>query len=89
MKKLDEYSAVIFDFDGTLVDSLSLWQDIDRIFLGSRGYEVPPDLHEAIAGMSFEETAEYFRKRFCRAVFEYATNLKGKGRLFEFPCVFL
>ena len=64
MKKLDEYSAVIFDFDGTLVDSLSLWQDIDRIFLGSRGYEVPPDLHEAIAGMSFEETADYFRKRF-------------------------
>ncbi|MGI6109906.1 MAG: HAD family hydrolase [Eubacteriaceae bacterium] len=64
MKYLEDYSAVIFDFDGTLVDSMALWHEIDCIYLGSRGLEVPPDLHEAIAGMSFEETACYFKNRF-------------------------
>lgn len=64
MKDLNEYAAVIFDFDGTLVDSLGMWQKIDDDYLGNFGIEVPSDLHEAIAGMSFDETADYFKKRF-------------------------
>lgn len=64
MKDLSQYAAVIFDFDGTLVDSLGMWQKIDDDYLGNFGIEVPADLHEAIAGMSFDETAEYFKDRF-------------------------
>lgn len=56
--------GIIFDLDGTLVDSMSVWKDIDIIFLAQHGYNVPTDLHEAIEGMSFTETAEYFKKRF-------------------------
>ncbi len=59
-----KYDAAVFDFDGTLVDSLGIWQDIDVDYLGELGISVPDDLHEAIAGMSFEETAAYFKKRF-------------------------
>lgn len=58
------FEAVIFDFDGTLVDSLGLWRAIDEIYLGARGIDCPPDLSEAINGMSYTETAEYFKKRF-------------------------
>lgn len=58
------YQAVLFDFDGTLVDSMSLWHQIDEIFLGQRGITCPPDLSYAIAGMSFPETAAYFKERF-------------------------
>lgn len=56
--------AVLFDLDGTLVDSMWMWEDIDLEFLGSRGIPLPSDLQQTIEGMSFTETAEYFKKRF-------------------------
>ncbi len=56
--------AVIFDLDGTLVDSMWMWKAIDIEYLGRFGYECPPDLQKAIEGMSFTETALYFKERF-------------------------
>ncbi len=63
-EKMKEMEAVIFDLDGTLVDSMWIWDPIDVEFLGEYGHQVPPDLHEAIEGMSFTETAAYFKERF-------------------------
>ncbi|KPU27894.1 HAD family hydrolase [Caloranaerobacter sp. TR13] len=56
--------AVIFDLDGTIVDSMWIWEQIDIDFLGKRGIKLPEDLQKAIEGMSFTETAIYFKKRF-------------------------
>ncbi|MBS6646641.1 MAG: HAD family phosphatase [Clostridiaceae bacterium] len=56
--------AVIFDLDGTLVDSMWMWKAIDIEFLGSYGYELPENLQREIEGMSFSETAVYFKERF-------------------------
>ncbi len=56
--------AVIFDFDGTLVDSVWVWKKVDDIFLSKRGLAVPEDLHQSIAGKSFSETAALFKERF-------------------------
>lgn len=61
---LNRIKAVIFDLDGTLVDSMWVWKEIDEEFLGKHGCPVPDDLQSSIEGMSFEETAEYFLKRF-------------------------
>ena len=61
---LTNITAVIFDLDGTLVDSMGIWKDIDIEYLGKRGYELPDDLQKSIEGMSFSETAVYFKKRF-------------------------
>lgn len=61
---LKEKRAVIFDLDGTLVDSMWMWKSIDIEFLGRYGYECPPDLQRIIEGMSFSETAAYFKERF-------------------------
>ncbi len=61
---LNNIEAVIFDLDGTLVDSMWLWKDIDREYLGQFGIKVPSDLQNCIEGMSFTETAQYFIKRF-------------------------
>ena len=60
----NDYDAVIFDLDGSLVDSMWMWGAIDREYLGELGYEVPSDLSGAIAGLSFYDTAEYFKNRF-------------------------
>lgn len=61
---LEDIDAIIFDLDGTLVDSMWMWKDIDLEFLGERGLELPPTLQKEIEGMSFNETAELFIERF-------------------------
>jgi len=56
--------AILFDLDGTLVDSMWMWEAIDIEFLGAYGYDCPDDIQRAIEGMSFSETAVYFKNRF-------------------------
>ena len=60
----ENINAVIFDLDGTLVDSMWMWRDIDIEFLGKYGIEFPDNLQNEIEGMSFSETAIYFKTRF-------------------------
>ena len=64
MDILKDIKAVFFDLDGTLVDSMHIWKDIDIEFLGRFGYELPPTLQKEIEGISFKETAIYFKNRF-------------------------
>lgn len=56
--------GIIFDFDGTLVDSMRLWEEIDVEFLAQRGHRCPPDLQREIEGMGLQDCALYFKKRF-------------------------
>lgn len=59
-----QFDAVIFDLDGTLVDSMWVWEKIDQTFLGRRNIEVPKDMEKDLEGKSFTETAIYFKERF-------------------------
>lgn len=61
---LKDIDAVIFDMDGTLVDSMWMWESIDIAYLAKYGIEIPKDLQKSVEGMSFTETAQYFKKRF-------------------------
>lgn len=61
---LENISAVIFDLDGTLVDSMWMWRDIDIEYLGKYHIPLPETLQKDIAGMSFSETAVYFKETF-------------------------
>ena len=56
--------AVIFDLDGSMVDSMWLWHELDVKYLGKFGIPTPYDLQSCIEGMSFHETALYFKERF-------------------------
>ncbi|MBN2830142.1 MAG: HAD family phosphatase [Candidatus Cloacimonetes bacterium] len=58
-------TAVIFDLDGTLIDSMGIWEDVDKKFLGSRGIEIPIGLFDSIPqGNSYTGMAAYFKERF-------------------------
>ena len=56
--------ACIFDLDGTLVDSMWMWPDIDREYLKRFGIEYDDNLKNEIDGISFHETAVYFKNKF-------------------------
>lgn len=61
---LKNISAAIFDMDGTLIDSMWVWDTIDIKYLKKRGFSVPDKLRDDIIHLSFEETALYFKNRF-------------------------
>lgn len=61
---LDGIKGVIFDLDGSLVDSMWIWKSIDIEYLKSFGIECPQGLQKDIEGLSVLETAKLFKSRF-------------------------
>ncbi|MFR7443421.1 MAG: hypothetical protein ACLUUO_08090 [Sellimonas intestinalis] len=47
--------------DGTLIDSMWIWPDIDDYYIRKYHLTLPEDFHRAIEGKSYHETARYFR----------------------------
>lgn len=61
---LNNHEAVIFDFDGTLVDSMRVWVEIDKEYIEKYHLTEPKNFHKEMEGLSYTETAEYFLKVF-------------------------
>ena len=61
---LRDIEAVIVDMDGSLVDSMWMWRAIDIEYLGRYKIPLPENLQSEIEGMSFRETACYFKEHF-------------------------
>lgn len=57
-----DYKAVIFDLDGTLIDSNSVWEKIDRIVLNKRGIYCSDSFIHKLASLTYEEAAEEMHK---------------------------
>ena len=56
---------ILFDLDGTLLDSNGIWLDIDIEFLGRHGIApVPEDYTEYVTHHSPLDAARYTRTRF-------------------------
>lgn len=52
--------AYLFDLDGTLLDSMHLWDDVGIRFLNQHHIEVPIHINDIIKDMSFAQSAKYF-----------------------------
>ena len=57
-----DHSAAIFDLDGTLLDSNSVWEKIDIKILAKRGIRCKSDFAAKLASMTYEDAAEEMRK---------------------------
>lgn len=58
------FQAAIFDFDGTLADTASIWHEVDRTFLGARGLPYDEEYPRMLSVLGFEGGARYTIKRF-------------------------
>lgn len=63
MNKLN-FKGAIFDLDGTLLDSMHVWRDVDTKFFKKRNMEMPDDYGEALKNMHFPTAAVYTKERF-------------------------
>ena len=61
---LENKKAVIFDLDGSLVDSMWIWPEVDVQYMDKYNLTVPANFQKAIEGMSYTETAQYFLDHF-------------------------
>ncbi|MCR4672942.1 MAG: HAD family phosphatase [Lachnospiraceae bacterium] len=53
--------AIIFDEDGTLIDSMWIWADIDIEYVARYGKTTDRELTKKLSGLSILQTADYFR----------------------------
>lgn len=74
-----DFDAAIFDLDGTLLDSMDVWEHIDIQFLQKRNIPVPDGYVTEICARSFEEAAQYTIELF---------GLPRKGIFSKFPAAF-
>lgn len=57
-------SGIIFDLDGTLLDSLCFWQTVPEKYLASLGIKADKDLFKQIETFSLRESAAFFIEKF-------------------------
>lgn len=78
--------GVILDIDGTVLDSMSIWQDAGVRYLASQQIEAEPGLAEKIYYMSIPEAALYMRTRYGleQSVEEISQGIKDVVRDFYY-----
>lgn len=57
-------TGAIFDVDGTLLDSMPIWEDVSVRYLHSLGVEAECDLSRKLERMSVEEGAAYLKETY-------------------------
>ena len=56
--------GVIFDLDGTLFDSMFIWDTAGEVYLRSIGREPEADLQKVLKPMSLLQSAQYIREKY-------------------------
>ena len=56
--------GAIFDVDGTLLDSMGIWDDAGERFLNKNGIQAKPGLRDVLFTMSLPEGAEYLIREY-------------------------
>lgn len=58
------FKGAVFDLDGTLLDSMHIWHDVDEEFFKRRGLKVTPEYIEIIKNMHLRAAAVYTKEKY-------------------------
>lgn len=61
---VDNSEAIIFDLDGTLIDSMNVWSDIDKEFFKMHDLPFEEDYQKEIGHKGLKEIAAYTKTRY-------------------------
>lgn len=61
---MENIKGAIFDLDGTLIDSMNIWVDVDREFFKKRKMPLPTDYTKTIAPMGIDKAAVYTKNKY-------------------------
>ncbi|MDO5037858.1 MAG: HAD family phosphatase [Tissierellia bacterium] len=56
--------AVAFDFDGTLIDSMGMWNDLPKNYLASKGHRLSQEVASQIFTMSLKVSIPFLKKTY-------------------------
>lgn len=59
LRPVTDFSAALFDLDGTILDSMYVWHDVDVEFLRRRNLPVTQEYLDTLKTMSFVEAANH------------------------------
>ncbi len=61
---IKNFKGAIFDLDGTLLDSMHIWHDVDEEFFRRRNLKVTPEYIEIIKNMHLPAAAVYTKEKY-------------------------
>jgi HAD superfamily hydrolase (TIGR01509 family) len=84
MTDIKTIKGIIFDADGTLLDSMSMWATVEADYLRSLGLKPRPDLVRALRSLSLNEVAMYFQSEYGVRKSLEEINSEKNGMIEEF-----
>jgi HAD superfamily hydrolase (TIGR01509 family) len=83
-KSLREYRGAIFDLDGTLIDSMHVWDHLCRDWLRGQGKQPEVDLEHNLEPMTLAQSAEYVIHRYGVSGSSAEIIAQGQGMVLEY-----
>ena len=60
---MKKFKYAIFDMDGTIIDSMSMWINLGKDYLTLKDVKFPKNLNEILNSMSMTESINYFKDK--------------------------
>jgi len=58
------FKGFLFDMDGTLFDSMTMWRHLMPDYLKTHGIELPREVHKAMQGFTLDQVIEAVAQRY-------------------------
>lgn len=84
------FKGIIFDLDGTLLDSMHCWENVDRQFLLENGIEPPEGVSDIVKKMTIQDSANYFKTQFsldlsCQEIIDRIEEMVREQYFYSIP----